>query len=254
MPTATLITDSGDLFPDRVGDSTRGKRRTRWYKVDTGDPEEALSAVGLPRIGHALPGTGLLVVDRQAENWGPNYCRVEVVYESSGGGGTIAPPVAVTPGAPVTTAEVGSSVVTVRFPVDAAGQVVPGEPAINGGRGVPREVGTVDVTVRVAVPESLAATVPWLRLIRMARRQPTNADDVTLPRFGLTQYGFPAAPGTLRYRSFRVEPVNDLVVVAHKLALAEHHLVADEVEGVRGEAASIRLSRIFPSEPFGGLW
>lgn len=247
MPTATLVVGPNklDLPMPSIVETRDGLTGTAGYIVDSGLPEDAFGATGLPAYGDAwsvgLPS--LTVSERsctckRAANVGeghPGVTGVIVTYRTPSADGRLPAPATGT----------AFSVVTPQFQTvntlwdvrNLLGSATPGPQQwpINGKAGTPIDVGYLQIDVyRV---KAAGYSIPWSSLADAVHYSYVNADSLTLPAVqGSSAANISLAAGKARYRGFEITQVGTLLQIKHTLLVAPNHDVLWQPEDAAGNA------------------
>lgn len=268
------------IEPPVVTQTPQGWSAVDYWVVDTSDVVAAVSAAGAPRVGlafDALPGVvGLKCVKVDARVVGgvpsatagePGGVTVFRCEYSTPGGGTGAGGNGNNAGEPEPGLGVKYSAIGFR-----SGTVqqysyntdpVPGEPEDpewNNGRGIPVEVGSVELVVTTHhKPEAWTLQV-MPRVVALATARAINDAVVRLPGFvGSEQYTLDFTPGQLRYGGASVESVRSvegeaLLRVRHAIDAAPDFKVRwRNVDYLGRPYGAVSYVTPYPAMDFGGV-
>lgn len=263
---ATFRMVEGEGYEETLTRTENGFEGTRAGITDTADKEVALQSIGLPAIGSSWSSQRLKLKLRSytVERIGMTSCRVTLNYSTAA---LDVLPTVLKPGEAVTTEEWGSTVVTKFFPEEVIDPDPPHawippksdyKPALNQGRGVAVEVGTLDLIVQVAYDLTQFTTAFTqalvLRMEEYHTKSYVNSGDVSVPNYLDT--GFPRvfSAGRLRYKGGSRKPLGDLIVMEHRVGVAEDWLYRDDLLNGKAGLDRARQTRIFKTNTFDGLW
>lgn len=260
MPNTLTWVQNDEMFRTEITEEPDGFRAVRHAWIDTDDVASALlDTTGMPPRGQPFEAAtpNLLLAKKVITPWGVN-CLARFEYATPGlGGGVFDYPARI--GKPVTTLVPTKLSVNARAFLlkenDAPYGLFEKRPLIAEGQGVPKDVGMMELRVKVAYALSNLAAVPWSRLTDLHTEQARNDQDVTAPNVFASGYAKPCPAKTLRYLGAEFEHGPDTLTVVHIMAEARTHRVEYEELDEDGKATGTKIrGQIYDLASFAGLW